>query len=41
MPGPIVLFDGVCMFCHASVNFIIDLLYEIIDPRVRLTQVAA
>ena len=24
MPGPIVLFDGVCKFCHASVNFIID-----------------
>lgn len=23
-PGPIVLFDGVCRFCDASVNFIID-----------------
>jgi predicted DCC family thiol-disulfide oxidoreductase YuxK len=22
--GPIVLFDGVCKFCNASVNFIID-----------------
>ena len=24
MTGPIVLFDGVCKFCHASVNFLID-----------------
>jgi predicted DCC family thiol-disulfide oxidoreductase YuxK len=24
MQGPIVLFDGVCKFCNASVNFIID-----------------
>jgi predicted DCC family thiol-disulfide oxidoreductase YuxK len=23
-PGPIVLFDGVCKFCNASVNFLID-----------------
>jgi predicted DCC family thiol-disulfide oxidoreductase YuxK len=23
-PGPIVLFDGVCKFCDASVNFILD-----------------
>ncbi len=23
-PGPIVLFDGVCKFCDASVNFLID-----------------
>src|SRR4051794_22953640 len=22
--GPIVLFDGVCKFCNASVNFILD-----------------
>ena len=24
MNGPIVLFDGVCKFCNASVNFLID-----------------
>lgn len=24
MTGPIVLFDGVCQFCNASVNFLID-----------------
>ena len=24
MTGPLVLFDGVCRFCNASVNFIID-----------------
>ena len=24
MSGPIVLFDGVCKFCNASVNFLID-----------------
>ena len=24
MTGPIVLFDGVCKFCNASVNFLID-----------------
>lgn len=31
MPDPIVLFDGVCKFCHGSVNFIIDH-----DPRARI-----
>lgn len=24
MSGPIVLFDGVCQFCNAGVNFILD-----------------
>jgi predicted DCC family thiol-disulfide oxidoreductase YuxK len=31
MPEPIVLFDGVCQFCNASVNFLIDH-----DPQARL-----